>query len=133
VTDTHDGVTMITTDDTGFAQFWAAYPRKTAKVKAERAWGKLAPGVEVQAMILASVAAHRAEWTDPRFIPYPATFLNQQRWTDEVAREARIGRPPTTADAYGWCDHMPRCGTFAGHEMRQARDARAVEGERGGA
>ena len=59
MTDTHDGVTMITTDDTGFAQFWAAYPRKTAKVKAERAWGKLAPGVEVQAMILASVAAHR--------------------------------------------------------------------------
>jgi uncharacterized protein YdaU (DUF1376 family) len=33
-------------------------------------------------------------------------------------------RPPTSADAYGWCDHEPRCGTRAGHDLKLAREAR---------
>ena len=36
------------------------------------------------------------------------------------------GRLPSTSDAYGWCEHEPRCGTVAGHDLKLAREAREV-------
>ena len=110
--------------DNGFDRFWSVYPRKVARLIAVRAWNKLAPTEALQAVILASVAAHAAEWQERRFIPHASTFLNQQRWTDELGPACRASRPPTDAGAFGWCDHVPRCGTFAGHDLRLAREAR---------
>lgn len=72
-----------------FDSFWQAYPKKVAKPNALRAWKKIKPG-EVPA-ILASIEWHKKgeDWAalGGQFIPYPATFLRNRRWEDEV-REA---------------------------------------------
>ncbi len=71
----------------GFDRFWQAYPRKTGKDAALRAWDKRKPDADLAARILAAVQAQCAwpQWTKDggQFIPHPATWLNQARWEDE--------------------------------------------------
>ena len=76
-----------------FNQFWLLYPRKRARIPALKAWKRIAPDYETLLKILSGVVRYQksGEWADPKFIPYPATFLNQGRWEDEV--EAQRGRP----------------------------------------
>jgi hypothetical protein len=73
-------------DDAGFERFWVEYPRKVAKPEARKAfakaWRKLPTGNEVETLIGALERA-KAAWTDPQFIPHPATWLNGERWQDE--------------------------------------------------
>lgn len=67
-----------------FALFWAAYPRKVARAAALKAWRQahLANGDFDRVMCALEVA--KRSWTDPQFIPYPATWLRQRRFDDEV-------------------------------------------------
>lgn len=80
--------------EVGFMDFWHAYPRRVGKKDAERAWKRLAPDADLAGVILLAVAAQRATWRDPQFIPYPATWLNGERWTDEVVALVPIAPPP---------------------------------------
>lgn len=77
----------------GFEAFWILYPRKVGKVPALKAWKKLKPDQELKAEILKAVALHRRseDWTKDggQFIPHPATWINQQRWQDELKVAAR--------------------------------------------
>lgn len=72
----------------GFAQFWLAYPRKTARQGAEKAWAKLRPDRSLQARVLVALAkqAKSPDWTKDggSFIPHAATWLNGKRWEDEL-------------------------------------------------
>ena len=75
-----------------FIAFWSSYPKKTGKGDAWRSWNKIAPSQSLAEKITASVADHVArddQWKRERgrFIPNPATFLNQRRWEDEIATE----------------------------------------------
>lgn len=76
-------------DEEGFDRFWAAYPRKNSKQEARRAWEKLRPNAVLQDLILVALCQQKAseQWAreNGRYIPYPATWLNQRRWEDEVA------------------------------------------------
>lgn len=69
----------------GFEEFWAAYPRRIAKLDAQKAWATLKPDAVLVAQILESIEEHRGckQWRDG-FIPYPATFLRQGRYLDEL-------------------------------------------------
>ena len=64
-----------------FKDFWDAYPRKTAKGSAEKAWAKAilkTSGSEIIQIV------KRVKWPDdPEFVPHPSTWLNQRRWEDE--------------------------------------------------
>jgi len=81
----------VASENDNFNQFWKEYPRKTGKGEALRSWLKLRPSKELSAGIVASVAIHKEcrDWKkdDGRFIPLPATFLNQSRWEDEVTAD----------------------------------------------
>lgn len=68
-----------------FSRFWSAYPRRIARGAAERAWTKINPDADLAAQIIAAVTAQAAGWTDPKFIPHPASWLNGKRWEDETA------------------------------------------------
>lgn len=69
----------------GFARFWQAYPRKTAKQNALAAWKRLAPGESLLAAILEALEKHKdSEQWRRGIITHPATWLNQRRWEDEV-------------------------------------------------
>lgn len=67
-----------------FERFYAAYPRKRSRKQAERAFAKLKPDESlVNRMIEAiDVAKKSGAWSDLKFIPYPATWLNAQGWLD---------------------------------------------------
>lgn len=70
-----------------FNQFWYEYPKKKAKIEAIKAWAKLKPDEELFDAIMFGLRKARASWEwkkeGGRFIPHPATFLNQGRWEDE--------------------------------------------------
>ncbi len=70
-----------------FDEFWKLYPRKVGKGAAEKAWIKHAKTDELAATIFAEVTAQSKseQWLRDggKFIPHPATWLNQRRWEDE--------------------------------------------------
>ncbi len=67
----------------GWDLFWAAYPRRVAKPAAVKAYtAALRKGV-APAVIMATLKAHR--FSDKvQYIPYPASWLNQAHWEDEL-------------------------------------------------
>jgi hypothetical protein len=84
----------------GFSDFWKIYPRKEAKVQAEKVWRKMSAedraaamaGLMVQVVELSS----RPASADGRStVPHPATWLNGKRWNDEAPRlpDAPLFRP----------------------------------------
>ncbi len=85
-------------DDENFATFWRAYPRKIDKDRARRAWKKLKADMKLAAEIMAGLRAWKAceQWEDPRFIPHPATWLNNRRW--ETPPPAGRGRRAPEAE-----------------------------------
>lgn len=79
------GALKCVTEDR-FATFYAAYPRKTAKRDAAKAFARLRPDDELLAAMLAAIERQRtsADWVreSGRYIPHPATWLNGGRWED---------------------------------------------------
>ena len=79
-----------------FNDFYNQYPRKMARKDAERAWNRLTP--IQQAECLEAMPNYLKYWkikeTAKDFIPYPATFLNQERWTDELDIEPIQNKKP---------------------------------------
>ena len=71
-----------------FEQFWVAYPRKVDRSKAQNAFNKVKPDDDLFAVIMESLDKHKLceQWQREggRFIPYPATWLNNRRWESEV-------------------------------------------------
>lgn len=77
------------TTDPLFDRFWAAYPRKEAKPKAQRAFAKLKVTEELLNTMLEAIRrqAKAKHWDRPemrKYIPHPATWLNNRRWEDEI-------------------------------------------------
>ena len=73
-------------DDGEFHEFWSAYPRKVGKPAARLSWGKATAKASAE-VILAALATYPFNG-DIQFIPHPATWLNQERWTDDTSRTA---------------------------------------------
>lgn len=67
----------------GFAEFWAAYPKKVGKGAAEASWRKHRPPLQT-VLIAIKHASESDQWRKDsgQFIPNPATWLNQKRWED---------------------------------------------------
>lgn len=71
-----------------FDRFWEAYPKKKNKKKAREVFTRLKPSEELLEKMLSSidVAKQSGEWNDIQFIPYPTTWLNGERWEDELSQ-----------------------------------------------
>ena len=93
-------------DMDGFALFWQEYPRKAAKAAALKAWKKLNPSPELVERIIAHVRDHKRspDWLKDggQFVPHPATFLNGQRWEDDI--------PPDTGPGMAYHGYQERTG-----------------------
>jgi len=77
-----------------FTLFWTTYPRKVAKGAARKAWGKAVEKAAPE-VILAALEKQKGMGVfnvEPCYIPYPVTWLNQERWDDEVAPQLQGGR-----------------------------------------
>lgn len=70
-----------------FEQFWTLYPKKAGKKPAQASWRKVKR--EDYQKVLDALARHRKseQWTknNGQFIPNATTWLNQERWDDEVS------------------------------------------------
>lgn len=67
-----------------FEIFWKAYPRKTNKGFAKRVFDKIKPSDDLLKKMLSSIEQQKSLWKDPQYIPHPSTWLNGERWEDEV-------------------------------------------------
>lgn len=71
--------------DENFNSFWEAYPRKVAKIAARKAFEKAVKVERPEAIIEAARAFARQakeDGTVEKYIPYPATWINQGRFLD---------------------------------------------------
>lgn len=86
-----------------FDRFWTAYPRHQGKEPARKAWKRVRPDIHLcRAMSQALERQKRSEsWTRDggRYIPMPATWLNQRRWEDESPKPVK---PAPEREGFGW-------------------------------
>ena len=67
-----------------FDTFWKHYPRKVAKPNALKAWLKLKPDDDLTKKIISAISNQNLASREQQFIPHPASWLNAQRWEDEI-------------------------------------------------
>lgn len=72
-----------------FDRWYAEYPRKQGIGAARKAWAKYSFDAESVDDMLAVLSWQKRVWarSDPKFIPMPATYLNQERWRDEKGKQ----------------------------------------------
>lgn len=74
-----------------FEVFWKEYPRKVGKQDARKAFASAAKKVSLEKMLGALEKQKKApQWVKDKgqFIPHPSTWLNQERWDDEMEVKA---------------------------------------------
>lgn len=75
--------------DDRFDQFWTVYPRKIGKGAARKVFARINPNDELLKRMITAVVkqSKTTDWTKEggQYIPHPTTWLNQERWEDEVA------------------------------------------------
>ncbi len=83
-----------------FLLFWNSYPKKSGKKLAKKSWDKLKPDGTLLQIILEAIRiqSQSIQWKkdDGQFIPNPATWLNQERWNDEMSKQ------PTEQEEDSW-------------------------------
>ena len=71
-----------------FEVFWKLYPNKKSKKDARKAWEKLKPSAELRLTLMTALGNHRIsrDWAkdDGQYVPMASTWLNGERWTDEL-------------------------------------------------
>jgi len=68
-----------------FETFYSTYPRKVSKTNAEKAWKKQKC---VLSEVMPSLQKQMKLWTDPQYIPHPATWINGRRWEDDLTTKS---------------------------------------------
>lgn len=116
---------QVADDDPQWSAFWSAYPRKLSKAKARKAWAKaLDAGADPDVLVRAAQRFARRD-VEVRFIPYPATWLNGERWLDEEPERRTVGRGMPKAGSPEECpDHR---GEWASNCRIHAADRIARE------
>ena len=75
-------------DDERFVEFWKAYPNKVSKQAAAKAFAKVNWKKVEFTHVMAALENHKqsVQWTkdDGQFVPHAATWLNKERWEDEL-------------------------------------------------
>ena len=68
-----------------FEEFWSKYPRKVAKLDARKMWARLTE--DQQEAAITALPNHISFWnatTTPQYIPHAASWLNGERFEDEL-------------------------------------------------
>lgn len=109
-----------------FEIFWKLYPRKVSKTPSMKKFMTKCKDAETFSKIIRSVGEHiEGAWSlaEMNFIPHAATWLNQERWNDEVSHVR-----PNTAGANAGANRQSRPSLV--EQVRQR--GRELEAERSG-
>lgn len=81
----------------GFGSFWTRWPRKVAKLEAEKAWKQVVTP-EDEPLIHAALdwQVPVFEQRDPERVPHAATWLRGRRWEDEQPAPPKPKTAPPT-------------------------------------
>ncbi len=109
-----------------FLDFWCIYPRRQAKLDAQKAWGKMDADKRKKAIEM--LPEHCKRWDDPQYIPLAASWLRGERFEDEFPADVQKTVPWWTTDqatlAYGNQKSMrPRPGESMGDYRARLRAA----------
>jgi hypothetical protein len=111
-----------------FERFWNGYPRRVAKPDALKAFRRTKPTEELLAEMLAAIERQgltvRVKAGEARFVPHPATWLNQERWKDQDAADKATTAwwlPAGFSDRYEAENHGCRQ-----HNAAQFRDGKRI-------
>lgn len=75
-----------------FENFWNLYDKKVGdRTKVVIKWNALSK--HVQELILLKLPSWKKQFSDKQFQPYAETYLNQQRWNDEIIQPS-LPKPP---------------------------------------
>ena len=72
-----------------FGEWYDEYPRKIDPKRAKAAWDKLKVDESLFTAIMDGLRKWKRAWDDPKFVPYPATWLNNRRWEAEPPKGKR--------------------------------------------
>ncbi len=111
-------------NDDEFEIFWSVYPRRVVKKAARLAYTK-ARRIADASVILDGAKRYAEECRDylPKYVAHPATWLNNERWTDEPAAmphpkhedpQYRAGSNGLSADDTVW---RLRVGSYREHKF----------------
>lgn len=117
-----------------FDRFWAEYPRKDDKKNAQRAFLRIKPDEETLQGMLAALRRQKnsRQWMDAggRYIPLPATWINGERWNDQM-QEGPPGRT-VSAQQYAQRDYTEEeLDSVSDDLLEEARRERANGGGSG--
>lgn len=86
-----------------FLEFWEIYPRKEGKKPCFTKWLTIDPDEALFAKIIDSVTRYKLtyQWSRKEFIPMPLTYLNQERWDNEVPPPMQSRAPGGAANTRG--------------------------------
>jgi hypothetical protein len=100
-----------------FARFWGAYPNKVGRREAWRVWRQLQPDDPLIDTMLAAITRQRTSrrWRAEagRYIPNPATWLEQHRWDDELQPAAEADPSSPASAVRGIAETLARLGESA--------------------
>lgn len=124
-----------------FEAFWAAYPRHEGRKDALRIFTKLKPDQALLAVMLDAIARWKLsrQWREG-VLPHPSTWLNGERWKDEVPPEPVLSGPfrgpllpvkdnPKAADLVAAREEKMRRNDAERDALRQRESRAAVPGE----
>lgn len=87
-------------DDQDFLRFWSAFPEKSGKPAAYKAWlAALARGADPEFIITAAKRYADDPRRDPRHTKYPQGWLNDERYNDYPAGSEDSGYPTSPYEA----------------------------------
>jgi uncharacterized protein YdaU (DUF1376 family) len=75
----------VSVEDPLFDRFWSLYPRKVSKSGAQKAWKAATKKID-PLVIIEGLELHLQDLIEKpkQFIPHAATWLNEERWADEL-------------------------------------------------
>lgn len=75
-----------------FEKFWEVYPKKIGKGNVQKWFRSKKPSAELLDTMLRAIETQSMseQWQNPQYIPMPMTWLNQERWGDELPLQEAV-------------------------------------------
>jgi len=101
-----------------FDEWYEKYPKKRGKAEARKTWKRRKLDRIADEIIADTISRTKLEWKDPQFIPMASTYVNQERWQDEIETSTTAHQPKPTIPADPWA--MQCFGSSAGYPIRDS-------------